>query len=113
MVGRLRKSVESIRQDFYAKQVAHNLTALLAMGAQARRWMSGMWGASTRSLRPCPALKNQIIHVLRVVTILPRIRVLLERCAQNIDACRPDRRFMRRVSNLHQNLFFTTYKACR
>jgi len=58
-------------------------------------------------------MKNQIIHVLREVNILPRIRALLERCAQNIEACRPDRRFMRRVSNLHQNLFFTAYKACR
>ena len=58
-------------------------------------------------------VKNQIIHVLREVTILSRIRVLLERCAQNIEAYRPDRRFMRRVSNLHQNLFFIAYKACR
>ena len=30
------KSVGSIRQDFFAKQVAHNLTALLAAGAQAQ-----------------------------------------------------------------------------
>ena len=30
------KSVESIRQDFFAKQVAHNLTALLAAGVQAQ-----------------------------------------------------------------------------
>jgi hypothetical protein len=58
-------------------------------------------------------MEKQIIHVLREVNIQPRIRALLQRCAQNIEACRPDRRFMRRVSNLHQNLFFTAYKACR
>jgi hypothetical protein len=52
-------------------------------------------------------------HVLREVTIMSCIRALQERCAQNIEACRPDRRFMRRVSNLYQNLFFTACKACR
>ncbi len=57
-------------------------------------------------------MKNQIIHVLREVTIQPRIQALLERFAHNIEACRPDRRFMRRVSNLHQNLFFAAYKTC-
>ena len=57
-------------------------------------------------------MKNQIFHVLREVTIQPLIRALLERCAQNIEARRPDRRFMRRVSNLHQNLFFAAYKTC-
>ncbi len=58
-------------------------------------------------------MKNQIIHVLRGVNIQPLVQALLERCAQNIEACRPDRRFMRNVSNLQQNLFFTAYNACR
>lgn len=110
------KSVESIRQDFFAKQVAHNLTALLAMGAQAQveeRLVGRKHHYKVNFAQALSCMKNQIIHVLREVNILPRILALLERCAQNIEACRPDRRFMRNVSNLHQNLFFAAYKACR
>ena len=58
-------------------------------------------------------MKNQILHVLRGVNIQPRVQALLERYAQNIKACRPDRRFMCNVSDLHQNLFFTAYKMYR
>ena len=110
------KSVESIHQDFYAKQVAHNLTAILAMGAQALvddRLLGGKHPYKVNFAQALSGMKNQIIHLLRETNILPRILALLERCAQNIEACRPDRRFMRRVSNLHQNLFFSAYKACR
>jgi hypothetical protein len=110
------KSVEAIRQDFYAKQVAHNLTAILAMGAQAQvddRLLGGKHPYKVNFAQALSGMKNQIIHLLREVNILPRILALLERCAQNIEACRPDRRFMRRVSNLHQTLFFSAYKACR
>ena len=110
------KSVESIRQDFYAKQVAHNLTALLAMGAQAQvddRLLGRKHQYKVNFAQALSCMKNQIIHVLREVNIQPLILALLERCAQNIEACRPDRRFMRRVSNLHQNLFFMAYKVCR
>ena len=110
------KSVESIRQDFYAKQVTHNLIAILATGAQAQvdaRFQARKQPYTVNFTQALSNMKNQIIHLLREMNIQPRVQALLERCAQNIKACRPDRRFMRRVSNLHQNLFFTAYKACR
>ena len=108
------KSVESIRQDFFAKQVPHNLTALLAAGAQVdTRFQARKQQYKNHNAQALSSMKNQIIHLLRGVNIQPLAQALLERCAQNIEASRPSRRFMRNVSNLHQNLFFTAYKACR
>ncbi len=110
------KSVESIRQDFFAKQVSHNLTSLLVAGAQVQvddRLLGRKRHYKVNFAQALSNMKNQLIHLLRGVNIQPLVRALMDRCAQNIEACRPDRRFMRRVSNLHQNLFFAAYKACR
>jgi len=86
------------------------------MGAQALvddRLLGCKYPYKVNFAQALSCMKNQIIPVLRETNILPHILALLERCAQNIEACHPDRRFMRRVSNLHQNLFFSAYKACR
>lgn len=110
------KSVESIRQDFYAKQVSHNLTSLLAAGAQAQvdvRHQERKLRYKINFAQALSGMKNHVIHLLREVNIQPLVLALLDRFSQNIEACRPDRQFIRRVSNLHQNLFFVAYKACR
>lgn len=73
------KSVEPIRQDVYAKQVAHNLTALLTMGAQAQvdeRCVGRKPRYTINFNQVLSCMKIQILHVLRKVVILSRIRAL-------------------------------------
>lgn len=110
------KSVESIRQDFFAKQVSHNLTSLLVAGAQSQvdtQHQERKLRYKVNFAQALSGMKNHVIRLLRKVNIQPLLLALLERFSQNIEAYRPGRKFMRRVSNLHQNLFFMAYKACR
>jgi hypothetical protein len=110
------KSVESIYQDFYAKQVTHNLTAMMTSVSQKRI-------DQTMASRKCyykinfaqalSSMKDNVIALLLNHDLTQRILNLLERFTHSIEAVRPGRRFKRRMSNLHHNLYHIAYKACR
>ena len=110
------KSVTSIRQDFHAKQVTHNLTAMLAHASQQQVESKPVTRQHAYKINFAQALskmKDNVVHLLLNHDLAQRIKHLLHYFAKTIEAIRPNRRFVRRMSNLHHNLHHMTYKACR
>ena len=110
------RSVESVCQDFYAKQVTHNLTAMFVHESQQQVDQENNNRKLTYKINFAQALsrmKNTMVLLLLNRNLVERISHLLRTFMQNVEAIRPDRHFKRRMSNLHHNLHHMAYKACR
>jgi hypothetical protein len=110
------KSVEAVYQDFYAKQVTHNLTAMMASASQKQidqTLASRKRAYKINFAQALSKMKDNVLALLLNHDLSMRIQNLLKRLAQTIEAIRPERRYKRRISNLHHNLHHMAYKACR
>lgn len=92
-------SVQAVQQDFYAKVVSKNLTALLVQLAQQqvdektahrkRRYKVNMTRALSR-------MKHQIVKLLIAADLEARLERLVRLIASSYEAIRPDRSFPRK-----------------
>lgn len=110
------RSVQAIRQDFHAKQVTHNLTALLTNASQKQidsEQASRQHPYKINFAQALSKMKDNVVLLLLGNDLVQRIKKLLHYFAQTVGAVRTNRRFKRRMSNVHHNSYFMAYKACR
>ena len=106
------KSVPSLRQDFHARQVTHNLTAMLAHASHQQVESKPVTHQHAYKINFAQALsrmKGNVVLLLMNHDLALRIKQLLHYFAKTTGAVRRERHFARHMSNLHH----MTYKACR
>lgn len=110
------KSALSVKQDFYAKIVASNLTALIEIQAQE------IIDKRTKYLRRCyqinhaqalSKMKHQLIRLIRCTTddIKQLIRQTAEYMSKTIEAVREHRSYPRRLKNIKNDIHYSAYKS--
>lgn len=110
------KSVLSVEQDFYAKIVTANLTALTAMAAQKKV------STSTRCLKKhyqinfaqaLSKMKHTVITLILNVRdhFSTRIQNAIHYLSQTIEAVRPGRSVPRRLKHYKNDIHFPAYKS--
>jgi len=110
------KSTLSVKQDFYAKIVASNLTTLLAIQAQE------IVDKRTRELRrsyqinyaqALSKMKHRI--VLLITSQTDRITTLIKQSiaylSKTVEAVREGRSYPRKLKNIKNNIHFPAYKC--
>jgi len=110
------KSVLSVQQDFYAKIVAANLTALMAIEAQGlidkkthnrqRKYQINYAQALTK-------MKHRIVVLLTSQSsVLKRlIKQTITYFSQTIEAVREGRQYPRKLKNIKNDIHFPAYKS--
>lgn len=109
------KSLLSVQQDFYAKILATNLTALMSLAAQARVDEQTQKRRHTYQVNHSRALSHMkqalgALLVNRGHRLSELIARTIKRISEHPEAVRPDRAFPRNVSRLHTNRFDMAYK---
>ena len=109
------KSVLSIKQDFYAKIVATNLTALVGLAAQEKVEKTTKHRRLKYQINFAQALskmKHQIVRLLRhgYKDIL-LIRQLINYLSQTVEAVRNGRSYKRKLKNIKNDIHFAAYKS--
>jgi len=110
------KSALSVKQDFYAKIVASNLTTLLEIQAQK------IVDKRTRDLRQkyqinyaqaLSKMKHRIILLITRQTdkVTALIKQSIEYLSKTVEAVRPDRSYPRRLKNIKNNIHYAAYKC--
>lgn len=110
------KSVQSIRQDLHAKQVTHNLTAMMVHASQEQadeKNKSRLHVYKINFAQALSKMKDAVVHLLLNRDLRRRLSETVDDIATRVSAVRPGRRFPRRMSNLHHNLYWMSYKSCR
>ncbi len=110
------KSALSVQQDFYAKIVATNLTALMAMAAQEKISLKKNPLKLPYHINFAQALskmKHRIIYL--IVHADHNIKSFIERTvhylSQTCESVRPGRVAPRRIKNLKNDIHFPAYKS--
>jgi Transposase DDE domain len=110
------RSAEAVRQDFHAKQVTHNLTAMLVHASQIQvdtELTSRQHAYKINFAQALSKMKDSVVLLLLSDDLLQRINKLLHFFAQTVEAVRAHRCFKRHLSNINHNLHYMTYKTCR
>ena len=109
------KSALSVKQDFYAKIVAMNLTALMAMAAQKTIVKKTQHHQLTYQINFAQAvskMKHRIVYLIRQahsdITLFIKRTILY--ISQTIEAVRDGRSVPRRLKNLKNGIHFPSYK---
>ena len=110
------KSTLSVQQDFYAKIVAANLTALMAMASQK------ITVKETRHLKrnyqinfaqALSKMKHRIVHL--ILHARSDIKLLIERTlryiSKTVEAVRKGRSTPRKLKNIKNDIHFSAYKS--
>ena len=110
------KSTLSVQQDFYAKIVAANLTALMAMASQK------ITVKETRHLKrnyqinfaqALSKMKHRIVHL--ILHARNDIKLLIERTlryiSKTVEAVRKGRSTPRKLKNIKNDIHFSAYKS--
>jgi hypothetical protein len=110
------KSALSVQQDFYAKIIAANLTALMVMAAQQKVDESTQHLRLNYQVNFAQALskaKYQVINFIRHSTdgFLCDINRLIRYIAITIEAVREGRSAPRLLKNIKNDIHFTAYKS--
>jgi len=110
------KSTLSVQQDFYAKIVAANLTALMAMAAQkitVKETKHLKHNYQINFAQALSKMKHRIVHL--VLHAHSDIRLLVERTiryfSKTIEAVRVGRSTPRRLKNIKNDIHFPSYKS--
>ena len=110
------KSALSVQQDFYAKIIAANLTALIAMAAQQKVDENTQLLRLNYQVNFAHALskaKHQVINFIRhsIDGFLCDINRLIRYIAKTIEAVREGRSAPRLLKNIKNDIHFTAYKS--
>jgi len=110
------KSVLSVKQDFYAKIVASNLTMLMGMAAQKQ--VDEKQGEQRLKYRinfaqALSKMKHQIMHLTLKSDdrTFERIERMINYISTTVEAVRPGRKAPRRLKNIKNNIHFPAYKC--
>jgi len=110
------KSTLSVQQDFYAKIVAANLTALMAMAAQkitVRETQHLKLNYQINFAQALSKMKHTIVHL--VLHAHSDIKLLIERTiryiSKTIEAVREGRSTPRQLKNIKNDIHFPAYKS--
>ena len=109
------KSALSMKQDFYAKIVATNLTALMAMAAQktiGKKTQHHQLNYQINFAQAVSKMKHRIVYLIRQshsdITLFIKRTILY--ISQTIEAIRDGRSVPRRLKNLKNGIHFPAYK---
>lgn len=107
------KSVHAVMQEFHAKIVTGNLTALNAYQAQSEI----SEGAGRRAVRvnfshAIASMKSTIVRLLTAANPIPVITAYLDRIRRTVEVVRPGRTVKRRIAKVIPPRFRMTYKRC-
>ncbi len=110
------KSALAIQQDFYAKIVAANLTALMAMAAQKSinsktNQLKGLY--QINFAQALSKMKHRIIYL--IIHAHDNIKAFIERTQNYLsltcESVRPGRATPRRLKNLKNDIHYSAYKS--
>jgi len=109
------KSLLSVKQDFYAKMVAMNLTALMAMAAQkvvSKETQHHRLKYQVNFAQALSKMKHTIVGLIQQAhsSIAARIRWIIIYISKTIEAVRPGRSSLRRLKNIKNDIHFPAYK---
>ena len=110
------KSALSVQQDFYAKIVASNLTALMTISAQERvdkRTQNLKLDYQVNSAQALSKMKHQLVTFILGAhkDILQAIRRMVDYISVTIEAVREGRSMPRNLKNIKNDIHFTAYKS--
>ncbi len=110
------KSALSVQQDFYAKIVASNLTALMAMAAQKtieKKTQHHQLKYQINFAQAISKMKHRIVYLIQQVhsDITLFIKRTIQYISQTIEAVRDGRSAPRRLKNIKNNIHFPAYKS--
>jgi len=109
------KSALSIKQDFYAKIVTSNLSALIAIQAQEivdKRTKHLRRSYQVNHAQALSKMKHRIIRLLRATR--DKERLIIETAiymSKTIEAVRGGRSYPRRLKNIKNDIHFPAYKS--
>jgi len=111
------KSELAIKQDFFAKLVTHNLTAITVRESQklvSDKIQSRRRNYKVNFAQALSKMKDTIISLLHHSGFHERLQKLIDFCAQTVEAIRPGRSFPRNIKNKKQNnIRHISYKRCK
>jgi hypothetical protein len=110
------KSSLSVEQDFYAKILATNLTALMALEAQttvSKKTRKRGLRYQVNFAQALSAMKHKLVLLVRATTskLTELIGVIVEHMSERIEAIRPGRKAPRRIKSIKNKLHFSAYKC--
>lgn len=110
------KSALSVQQDFYAKIVSTNLTALMVMGSQksvSKKTKKDKLKYRVNFAQALSKMKHQIVYFIRYAhnNITYHIKKMVYYISQTFEAVRGGRSAPRKVKHTNNNLYFTAYKS--
>jgi hypothetical protein len=110
------KSALSVKQDFYAKIIASNLTSLMALAAQKevdKKTQKLQLTYQVNFAQALSKMKNQlVIFILNVSEgILVDIHRTIHYIAETVEAVREGRSAPRKLKNIKNDIHFPAYKS--
>ncbi len=110
------KSTLSVQQDFYAKIVASNLTALMAIHAQEIADKKNASSKCTYKVNYAQALSKMkhrmvVIFISKVGEMKSMIKQTTEYISKTVEAVRGGRRYPRKLKNIKNDIHFPAYKS--
>ena len=110
------KSALSVFQDFHAKMLTMNITAIMV--AESQKQVNHTMSARTHRYKinfaqALSKMKDTVIELIRNLTRHTRILQVLQYLSNTVDAVIPNRSFPRHITNTHPNIKNLCYKRCR
>jgi len=110
------KSVLSVKQDFYAKIVASNLTAIMAIAGQkkaTRKAASCRLKYQINSAQALSKMKHNIVtFILQAANgILVKLEQMIDYISRSVEAVRGGRSSPRSLKNIKNDIHFSAYKS--
>ena len=110
------KSTLSVQQDFYAKIVSTNLTALMVMCSQkivSKKTKHDKLKYHVNFAQALSKMKHHLVYLIRHAhkNIAYQIKKIVFYISQTIEAVREGRSAPRKVKHTNNNLHFTAYKS--
>lgn len=110
------KSALSVRQDFHAKILSMNLTAMVAWAAQHKLDEEAVVKKHRYQVNFAQALSKMKFQIIRLILERPGrefVERLIDYLSKTAEAVRLKRSFPRRMSNFNPNIKSMAYKPCR
>jgi len=110
------KTAHSVKQDFFAKLVTLNLTAITLSASQAivtTQTSKRKRQYKVNFAQALSKMKDNIITLLHHDTWREHLVALIHYCAQTIEAVRKGRTFKRKKGKLKNKIKHLCYKSCR
>ena len=112
------KSALSVRQDFYAKIVALNLTAVVVLPTQkkvSKKQQKCRLKYQVNFAQALSKMKHQMVKLLLITTynkaFYKRLNELIDYMSKTVEAIREGRSFPRKLKNIKNDIHYAQYKS--